>query len=233
MKSRPLVAFIASGTVPGLVMLGMASLVAVGGWMLWLDPHAGGDSAYMMVLLLQMFAVSTGFRVHAQRGHYDSILVTYPRARVAVEHWAASVMPGLAAWLLLCGWQSALSGTVPDGLFLSACTAWLIVSCIGWAVTVPAPRATGGVAWMLAMAALLTTQTGFRLITEARVPLADMPLTAGLEVTVAIVACPFLLMGDRPFPVAVLLGGAAIAILAWGAAVRMIIAADYPLEPGA
>ncbi len=233
MTSRPLVAFISSGIVPGFMLVAMAALLTVSGWMMWLDPQAGGGTAYVMVLLWQMFAVSTGFRVHARQGHYDPILVAYPRVRVAAEHWGASVLPGLVAWLLLCGWQSVLSGAVPDGLSLSACTAWAIVSGVGWAITVPAPRASGGVAWMLAMAALLTTETGFRLITDARAPLPGMPLSAVIQATVAVVVCPFLLVDDRPLPAVVLLGGAAIAFLAWGVAVRHIIAADYPLEPGA
>src|SRR5262245_18990147 len=83
------------------MLAGLAALGVYGVVMLVMDAGRGMDAA-VPVLLLHMFAVSSGFVVPARRGHFDLVLTGgSTRLRVAVVHWAASVAPGLFVWFVL------------------------------------------------------------------------------------------------------------------------------------
>src|SRR6188474_3842015 len=60
------------------------------------------SGALTPILLLQLFACSSGFDLPARRGHYD-LLLTHgeARGRVIVAHWIASALPGVLCWLLV------------------------------------------------------------------------------------------------------------------------------------
>ena len=85
-----------------LLMVG-AFLVATGvsAAVIVVEPSRA-SGALTPILLLQLFACSSGFDVPARRGHYD-LLLTHgeARRRVIVAHWAASALPGVLCWLLL------------------------------------------------------------------------------------------------------------------------------------
>src|SRR4029434_11222861 len=54
------------------------------------------------VLLLQVFAAASGFALPARRGHFDLLLTRgSSRTLIALVHWAMSIAPGLASWLVL------------------------------------------------------------------------------------------------------------------------------------
>ena len=103
------------------------------------------------VLLLQLFAAASGFMVPARRGHYD-ILLTRGDSRfvVAVVHWMMSVIPGILSWLVLALIERICGGTAltaPNALL-----ALFVVSTLPWCFTLPLPRLTGGIMWLLVYA---------------------------------------------------------------------------------
>lgn len=107
------------------------------------------------VLLLQLFAVSSGFEVPARRGHYDLLLTSgHPRVWMALVHWAMSAAPGALAWLVLAFGERATAGA---GMHLDlstsgTLTAMGLVSTLPWAINVRLPRFAGGIGWLLTMA---------------------------------------------------------------------------------
>src|SRR5688572_9384978 len=103
------------------------------------------------ILLLQTFAVSSGFAGPARRGHYDLALTTgQGRLEIACDHWAMSACPGVAAWLMVAAIEMVVRQDVPVvSLSSGTLAAMFLVSTAPWAVTVPLPRLTGGIAWVL------------------------------------------------------------------------------------
>jgi hypothetical protein len=128
-----------------LAVGGLLAAAAVGGLLL-----AGGRiqalEALAPVVLLQTLAASSGFAGPARRGHYD-FLIASGRKRLAIAgaHWAVSAAPGISAWLVL-----VLIDLVANGgaMLLSpeVVTRLMLASTLPWAVTVPLPRLTGGLA---------------------------------------------------------------------------------------
>src|SRR5688572_5412482 len=75
----------------GTVLLGGVALAA---------GVAGGATVLTPLLVLQIFAASSGFGLAMRRGHYDLVLSRgVGLARLMTAHWLASIAPGLAAWL--------------------------------------------------------------------------------------------------------------------------------------
>jgi hypothetical protein len=107
------------------------------------------------ILLLQLFACSSGFDVPARRGHYD-LLLTHAGSRrvVALGHWAASACPGIVCWLTLAAVCRIAVGTDAGGLLLStgSVVAVCLVSTIPWATTLRLPRFSGAIGWLLIVA---------------------------------------------------------------------------------
>src|SRR6188472_4394562 len=90
--------------VPPMPLLMVGALVvatAISAVVILVDPSRAAG-ALTPILLLQLFACSSGFDVPARRGHYD-LLLTHgeARRRVIAAHWAASAVPGALCWLLL------------------------------------------------------------------------------------------------------------------------------------
>jgi hypothetical protein len=136
---RPWHPVVAGGLV--LVVAGAAVLLAAG--------RVSAGDALAPVLLLQTLVVSSGFAGPARRGHYDFLIASgQKRLAIAVAHWAVSATPGLAAWLALALIDLLVSG---GRTLLSAptVTAVVVASTLPWAVTVPLPRLTGGLVWVL------------------------------------------------------------------------------------
>ena len=88
-------------TQPALIVWTFLVVVAIGGIAIARVPSRSAD-LMRPVLLLQLFAASSGFEVPARRGHYDLLLTSgHRRIWVALVHWAISIAPGVLAWLLL------------------------------------------------------------------------------------------------------------------------------------
>jgi hypothetical protein len=103
------------------------------------------------VLLLQLFAASSGFMVPARRGYYDLLLTRGDgRLAIAAVHWAMSVGPGILSWAILAAAERMLGGTslTASGTLLGL----LVVSTMPWSLTVPLPRLTGAIVWLLVFA---------------------------------------------------------------------------------
>jgi hypothetical protein len=108
------------------------------------------------VLLLQTFAVSTGFMGYARRGHFD-LLFTRGAGRVLVAaiYWLLSATPGVLGWLTLAAveivWQR--TATLLSGGTIAAV---LCMSMWPWAISVPLTRFSGATGWLLALTMTVT-----------------------------------------------------------------------------
>ena len=143
-------------TQPALIVWTFLVVVAIGGIAIARVPSRSGD-LMRPVLLLQLFAASSGFEVPARRGHYDLLLTSgHRRIWVALVHWAISIAPGVLAWLVLAVIEVTVRGGADTNLLASGtCAAMGLVSTIPWAITVRLPRFSGGIGWLL----LLTLST--------------------------------------------------------------------------
>jgi hypothetical protein len=111
------------------------------------------QGALTPLLLLQMFAASSGFMVPARRGHYDLLLTAgYGRIRIAATHWVVSVLPGIVVWLAVALVDVLAAGGSAAILAGGTALAFALTSTIPWAATVALPRFTAAIAWLLALA---------------------------------------------------------------------------------
>jgi hypothetical protein len=149
----PLRFFRVVAPLPPLVGWTFLVLVLIGTLVIVHDPTRAA-SALIPVLLLQLFAASSGFEVPARRGHYDLLLTSGSgRASMALVHWGTSVAPGIIAWLALVVIEQLASGGNVSRLLASGTLAALcLVSTLPWAITVRLPRFSGGIGWLLALA---------------------------------------------------------------------------------
>lgn len=140
--------------VPALMTSAFAASAAAAAVALGL--HASNpEQALAPVFLLQTLAASSGFAVPARRGHYDLLLTSgVSRLRIGVAHLAASVLPGIVCWLVVAVLEAVTGGRFPRvSLATGTIAALTIVSALSWAMTVPLPRLTGGIVWLLVFAA--------------------------------------------------------------------------------
>lgn len=121
------------------------------------------------ILLLQLFACSSGFDVPARRGHYD-LLLTHAGSRrlVLFGHWAASACPGVICWVALAATCLVAVGRDAGGLFTTGSMAAVcLVSTIPWAATLRLPRFSGAIGWLLIVAVLsLVEPEAFSVVAE-------------------------------------------------------------------
>ena len=144
-------------TQPALIVWTFLVVVAIGGIAIARVPSRSTD-LMRSVLLLQLFAASSGFEVPARRGHYDLLLTSgHRRIWVALVHWGTSIAPGVLAWLVLAAVEASARGSADTNLLASGtCAAMGLVSTMPWAITVRLPRFSGGIGWLL----VLTLSTG-------------------------------------------------------------------------
>jgi hypothetical protein len=152
-------------TQPALIVWTFLVVVVIGGIAIARVPSRSGD-LMRPVLLLQLFAASSGFEVPARRGHYDLLLTSgHRRIWVALVHWAISIAPGVLAWLVLAVVEVTAHGDADTNLLASGtCAAMGLVSTMPWAITVRLPRFSGGIGWLL----VLTLSTS--VLSSARMP---------------------------------------------------------------
>lgn len=128
----------------GLLVVGASAVVIVVP-----DRTAG---ALVPLLVLQMFAASSGFVVPARRGHYDLLLTgSGDRVWIALAHWVTSISAGVASWLIVAAVEVLRNGHASITLASGTCAAVALVSTIPWAVTIALPRFSGGIGWLLVL----------------------------------------------------------------------------------
>jgi len=110
---------------------------------------ASGPRLLLPVLVLQTFAVSTGFVTYARRGHFDVLLTGgVSREQVAIVYWLLVALPGISCWGALAFLEMAVRGHT-SLLTAGTLTAMAGVSTIPWATTVPLTRFAGAIGWLL------------------------------------------------------------------------------------
>jgi hypothetical protein len=138
--------------VPPLFLAAFAVTVAAAAMTLTHDTSAATD-ALTPVLLLQLFAASSGFDAPARRGHYDLLLTSgTARWHIALAHCLASVMPGITSWICV-GMLELAASHGAHRAFASGgtCIAFFLVSTIAWATATAISRAPAAVGWLLVM----------------------------------------------------------------------------------
>ena len=107
-------------------VLTLAAAIAIVG-----DSHAAAG-ALVPVLLLQVFAASSGFTLPARRGHYDLLFTrANGRTSIALMHWASSIGTGIASWLVLAMLEFIVSAGT-SGLDISLGTGRGTSALLGW-----------------------------------------------------------------------------------------------------
>jgi hypothetical protein len=209
-----------------LLLFALAAVGVVTAAAVVLDPAAGAKAA-VPVMSAQLVAASTGFAARARRGHLDLLLTGGPsRLRVALGHLAMSTAPGLAVWAALGAVEIVASGGSSRATLSSgSATAIGVVSSLAWASTVPFPRLSGGIAWMLLMVTLLAISPHARHLASGAT---DASFVAGS----LYLLCPFLLIG-RTLAIEDLVAVApalAASMVAVAGALTWIVLTDVPLE---
>jgi hypothetical protein len=210
-----------------LVALGVAWLSGV--VVLLIDP-SNGPRALGPLALLQMFAASSGFAVAARRGHLDLLLTSGAgRSYIAVTHLGLSVLPGMIAWAGLAVVEMLVRGTLaPSALASGTIVAWGLISTLAWSLTVWLPRLSGGIAWLLAIAAWLVGWSE-----GANAIAAVQHEAVGYAARALVIAfCPFVLLGQsvQGDQALAAIPATAFATLFAAFAVTRIVRMDVPLE---
>lgn len=145
--------FRVAAPLPPLIGWTFLVVVATGALVIARDPTRA-SGAMVPILLLQLFAASSGFEVPARRGHYDLLLTNgCGRVWMALVHWGTSIGQGIAAWLVLIAIERVASGGTEAHLLAAGTWAAVgLVSTLPWAITVRLPRFSGGIGWLLALA---------------------------------------------------------------------------------
>jgi hypothetical protein len=111
---------------------------------------AGGATVLTPLLVLQIFAASSGFGLAMRRGHYDLVLSRgVSLAGLMAAHWLASIAPGLTAWLAVAALERLLSPAGAEALTSGSVLAFLLASSLPWALTTPLPRFGAAIGWLV------------------------------------------------------------------------------------
>ena len=134
------------------------AFMAVIVWAGYLTVTAPDDlrGPYVVLLLCQSFAASTGYAQRARRGHFDQLLAGRPsRLRFAATHALMSAAGGVAAWVTVSVLDAlGGGGHWPLGFTTKAAAALVYISAVGWAASVPFSRYSAGVLWLIAAVVL-------------------------------------------------------------------------------
>lgn len=136
----------------------VATIVLVIVWAGYLTITAPDDfrGPYIVLMLCQAFAASTGYATRARRGHFDQVLAgRRSRVRFALTHISISTLLGAAAWFLVTVLDAiGGGGHWPVGLTPRALASFVYVSSLAWALSVPLSRYSAGVLWLIVAIAL-------------------------------------------------------------------------------
>lgn len=191
---------------------------------------SGGDEALATLLLWQMFCASTGFSKYAAAGHFDVVLVRWPRGRVAAVHAWHSVWPVMTLWAVIAIVEAASARRMPLALEPGRLAALAFVSFATWSLSLPGSRLVAGAVWLLLIMVAATTRLGAEQY-AAMLARADGGFTELLHAAALTIVCPFLLIGDHlPARAAVTSIVALLAAGALGAGMAYVRRRDFPLE---
>jgi len=128
-------------------------LLAAGGIYLEFQAPGSSEMAIIGILLIQLFAVSTGFTALASRGYFDPALTSgRSRASIVLAHLLVSASPVGVAWAMVGVVEVLRAGSLDVVAFRPAGLAGLfLVSTVPWALTLRLPALTGGALWLLVM----------------------------------------------------------------------------------
>lgn len=108
------------------------------------------------LLVLQIFAASSGVLGAARRGYYDSLLSRgVGRGVLLLGHWMASTAPGLVCWLSVAALDRLVGSR--DALSTGSLVAFWLASSLPWAITVSLPRFAAGIGWLVGLVTALST----------------------------------------------------------------------------
>jgi len=193
---------------------------------------AGGPTVLTPLLVLHIFAASSGFGLAMKRGHYDLVLARGVSViGLMTAHWLASIIPGLTAWLAVAALEPVLSRAEPAALTSGSVFAFLLASSFPWAFTTPLPRFTAAIGWLvLLVTSLAIIPSGqLHLLGALR---AQQPTALG---ALAVVAYPMGLLGVDALhlPAGTISPGVGCALLSMLCAAAWNRRADVPLETAA
>ena len=214
--------------IPRLMALAFAAVGSVAAVLVVVDPPRAA-TATIPLLLLQLFAASSGFMVPARRGHYDVLLTSgHDRLLVAGVHWIMSILPGIVSWWALALIELTITaGTRMTLMTAGTLIAFALVSTVPWAATVALPRFTAAIGWLLCLTLLaVTTSPGGAMFGIAGHG------SSGLETSMALTLYPAGLIGERlsgpdgvfALPAVILVSGSMLCALTW------VRRQDIPLE---
>lgn len=214
--------------LPGWMWVVTVVVALYGVFLTWLDP-GGAETALGMLLLWQMLCASRGFAERAAAGHYDPILVSEQRWRLAVAHAAHGTVAVALAWVLVGATELIRGGGRTLAFEPTRVAAFAFVSAASWAVSLRGRRLVAGSIWLALIFAMAASRFGLeQYATLLQRPVSPSQFAHALSFAVL---CPFVLL-DTEFParteVSVALGAMAVATLAAG--VAFVVRRNYPLE---
>ena len=172
----------------GFVLLGAFAIWALGAM------PADRGAPFVPIMLLQMFAASSGFRQAADDGCFDVLLTSGPsRFRIVMLHVLASVGPGVTCWLAVGLLERGWHGDVAVGFGAGPVVGLLLVSALSWAISALTARLAGGLVWLMALVAVAVSPDGIVWLGTA---FTESPVgVAGVARQVAVfLVCPFLFL---------------------------------------
>jgi hypothetical protein len=203
---------------PSLAMV--VTMIVLVAWAGYLTVTAPDDfrGPYIVVMLCQAFAASTGYATRARRGHFDQLLAgRRSRVRFAVTHASISMLIGAAVWLLVCVLDAVgAGGHWPLGLTPRALSSFVYLSSLAWALSVPFSRYSTGVLWLIVAIALAAS--GRLLVLRNSYALAADTWSGVWHAAGPALVFPPIVMGELSSPpnavIAVLLVAAGVALAA-------------------
>lgn len=220
---------------PSAVFLGLCLAVVALAFVSASYTGLEADLFVFLTLVVQTFAVSTGFRGPALRGRYDPLLLGgCSRLRLGVALWSASASPGICAWMamaLLIGYETG-TWIVLDARHVVALA---LASTVPWAISIGLPRLAGGMVSLIVLVMLGTSRWSVDLVRVALGRVPDYGLEQIVQCTILFALCPYLLPGSAPpgpgsSPLVLALELVLAAAALW-LPIAYIAAAEYPLTP--
>jgi len=215
--------------LPTEMLVVWSGVVAFAAWRFATDQPDSGELVALL-LFVQMFSASVGYRDGLRRGHFDPILVG-PRARleIALSHWLIAAAPGCFVWTVLLVAQKAIQPAAWTLASAGGIVAMLCVSVVTWSLSVPTTRYAGGTVWTAGIVIL----AGGRWIYDLHAMFEHGLSTwsASARAALAGLTCPFLLTAQSARPDGrTLLLTVALALVVWAAGAAVIGVFDAPLE---
>lgn len=182
------------------------------------------------LLVLQIFAASSGVLGAARRGYYDALLSRgVGRVVLLLGHWIASIAPGVLCWLCVAGLDQMVNRMIDaTGLATGSVVAFWLASSLPWALTMSLPRFAAGIGWLVGFATALSTIPAGQAALLAALQRPDLVSWAPL----APVVYPMGLLGLEltPHQWRMVLPGIIVSVLLSLATGAWFTRADLPLE---